>query len=87
MKDFFFWDTSNNRNSENKFLEEWNKWFSAKRIKGEFVLFERTRLKKEKEKERNNKGDRRKTVTQKVMNKWKCFSKKERKTNWGDSKK
>ena len=81
MKDFF-WDTSNNRNSENKFLEEWNKWFSAKRIKGEFVLFERTRLKKEKKKERNNQGDRTKTALQKVMNKWKCFfQKKKREKN------
>ena len=38
-------ETSYNRNSENEFLERWNKWFFCQK-KNQFILFERARLKK-----------------------------------------
>ena len=58
MKDFFL---SKSRNSAIKFLERLNKWFFCQKKKGgQFILFERTRLKRTTRKNRNNNGVERK---------------------------
>ena len=56
MKDFL--EKTNNRNSENKFLEVLNKWFFCQK-KNQFILFERTRLKKQKQTGKGAKQQRR----------------------------
>ena len=58
MKDFFL-GGANNRNSENKFLEVLNKWFFCQEKKSQFILFERTRLKKQKQTGKGAKQQRR----------------------------
>ena len=64
MKDFFL---SKSRNSTNKFLEGLNKWFFCPK-KGQFILFERTRLKRTTRKKAKQQWSRTKTVSQKAMN-------------------
>ena len=73
LKNFCSFQMSNDRNSENIFLEGFKQVFLTPK-KGLVILFERTRLKKKRVKQKN--GDRTKKVLQKWMNKWKkfCFS-------------
>ena len=67
MKDFFL---SKSRSSTNKFLEGLNKWFFCQKKKeGQFILFERTRLKRTTRKKAKQQWSRTKTVSQKAMNK------------------